>query len=165
MRFLPFENIIYESDLTESELRDRIKQYIEPKKFFRIGLKNKNTKPYEGYLKGNHFEINRIINYRNSFLPQIEGVITRVNGVTRINVIMRMYFFLYIFVILMYGGIGLGFMVILISSINNNKFEPAIFIPLGMLIFLYLLTMGGFKSESSISKKDLEKILNSRIKE
>jgi len=92
-------------------------------------------------------------------------VITRVNGVTRINVIMRMYFFLYIFVILMYGGIGLGFMVILISSINNNKFEPAIFIPLGMLIFLYLLTMGGFKSESSISKKDLEKILNSRIKE
>lgn len=165
MSFLPYENIIYESNLTESDLRDRISQNIESKKSFRVGFGNKNTKPYEGYINGNIFEINRIVSYRNSFLPQIKGVISQANGATRINVKMRMHIFIYIFLTIWCGGVGLAFIAMLISSINNNNFEPAIFIPFGMLIFAYLLTTGGFKFESSISKKDLEKILNSRIKE
>ena len=67
--------MIYESILTESGLKERIGQNIEPKKTLRLGFKNKNTKLYEGYLNGNNFEINRIISYRNSFLPQIKGEI------------------------------------------------------------------------------------------
>ena len=74
-----------------------------------------------------------------------------------------MHIFVYIFMTIWCGGVGLGFIAILISSINENKFEPAIFIPFGMLIFGYLLTTGGFKYESSKSKMDLEKILNSKI--
>jgi len=163
MSFLPYENLIYESNLTESDLRNRINQNIEPKKIFRIGFKNKNTK-YEGCLNGNNFEINRIISYRNSFLPKIKGVIIQANGVTRINVKMRMHIFVYIFLTIWCCGVVLAFIAITISSINNKNFEASIFIPLGMLIFAYLLTTGGFKFESSKSKKDLEKILNSRIK-
>ncbi len=163
MSFLPWENLIYKTDLTETELRERINQNIEPKKTLRFGFKNKNTKPYEGYLNGNNFEINRIINYRNSFLPQIKGEITQANGVTRINVKMRMHIFVYIFLSIWCGGVGLVFVNFLISAIKSNNFEPSIFIPLGMLIFFYLMTTGGFKFESSKSKKDLEKILNSKI--
>ena len=163
MSFLPYENLIFESNLTTEDLQDRINQNIESKKMLRIGFKNKNTKPYEGYLNGNSFEINRIIGYRNSFLPQIKGVITETNGVSRINVKMRLHILVYIFMTIWCGGIGFALIGMLISCINNNKFEPAIFFPFGMLIFGYLLTTGGFKFESNKSKKDLEKMLSSKI--
>ncbi len=165
MSFLPYENLVYTSDLTENELKERINQNIEPVKTFRLGFKGKNKKPYEGFLNGNNFNINRITDYRNSFLPQINGEISQANGVTQINIKMRLHILVYIFLTIWCGGIGLVFVALLISSIKKSNFEPTIFIPFCMLIFAYVLTTGGFKFESSKSKKDLEKILNSRIKE
>jgi hypothetical protein len=36
-------------------------------------------------------------------------------------------------------------------------------IPFGMLIFAYVITMGGFKFESNKSKKDLQALLEAEI--
>jgi len=161
MRFLPFENLVFESILSVKELEDRINLSIEPKKTFRVPFKN--TKPYEGYLFGDTLVINRIINYGNSFLPKIKGEILKANGKTRIKVKMRMHIFVYAFMTFYCCGAGFGFIGMLISSIKENKFESDIFIPLGLLIFGYLLTMFGFKIESEKSKKDLEKMFKSKI--
>ena len=164
MTFLPYEDLVYKSNLPESELRLRISQNIEKKKTYRIGYLTKHTKPYEGYLHGNNFEINRIINYRNSFLPQVKGKIIESNEGTLIYVKMRMHILVYIFLVIWCTGVGYAFISILTVSIIAHKFEPVVFIPLGMLILGFILPTGAFKFESNRTKKDLEKILISEIK-
>ena len=53
--------------------------------------------------------------------------------------------------------------VFLTQALNNSDSNPAVFIPFGMLLFVYLLTMGGFKFESNKSKKDLQTIFEAEI--
>ena len=52
-------------------------------------------------------------------------------------------------------GVTIAFVAMLIASIREGQFGAVIFIPLGMLLFLYLMTTGGFKAESGRTKKDL----------
>lgn len=163
MRFFPLEYLIYESELSESVIKNNISHNIEPKKTFRIGLKNNQSKPYEGYLKENTFKIKRIINNKNSFRPIIIGEISQICGSTQIKVKMRMYIIAYIFMTIWFGGVGFGLITLLKSCIDENKFEPAIFVPLGMLLAGYLMMIVSFKFESRKSKNDLEEILNSKL--
>lgn len=163
MKYLPFEKLTFETDLSEDEVKARLLHNVEEKKYFRFG--KKGNKPYEGYLNGNRFEINRIITYRNSFLPLIKGQIIENNIGTQIQVKMSLYLFVFIFMIFWCGVVGLAFIALFIAAIINNNFQAFILIPLGMFIFGYLLTMIAFKAESSKSKKDLKKILKATIVE
>ncbi|MFA8437036.1 MAG: hypothetical protein ACEPOZ_21225 [Marinifilaceae bacterium] len=157
MSFLPFENIEIKTQLTASQIKERISECIEPKKIFRSG--KKNTKPYEGIITGNRFKIQRIINYRNSFLPQIKGHIIQTTYGAKVEIKMRLNIAVYIFMTFWLGGIGSVFLFLLFSSIDDKEFNPLILAPLGMILFGYVLSTGGFKSESNRSRKDLEKIL------
>jgi len=72
MKYLPFENITYRSNLDSEEIIKRVEEIIEPKRTFRITwtFGGGNHKPYEGEIRGTSFHMNRITEYRNSFLPQ-----------------------------------------------------------------------------------------------
>ena len=166
MNFLPIENITYHTSLTQEEVVHRLKENTELEKNLRFRLfSNKETKCYEGYISEKYFSIKRIIGYGNSFLPRIKGSIQKDIQGTKIEVKMRLQDFVAVFLGIWCFGVGTGFIAILISSINKSEFEPVMFIPLGMFLFAYLLTLGGFKSESSKSIKDIEKIINGqRIK-
>jgi|GEM_PF-3448503 len=48
---------------------------------------------------------------------------------------------------------------------NDQNFEPVILIPLGMLVFGYVLVTGGFKYESVKSKKYLAQLFEAEIEE
>jgi hypothetical protein len=166
IKYLPFENITYRTKLDSEEIIKRINDSIEAKKTFRIlGIfGNSNHKPYEGNINGNSFNISRIIGYRNSFLPRIKGEIEKGYGSTSINVKMKLHPFVLAFMCVWCGGVGLGFIAFLNSSIEKETFEPTIFIPFGMLIFGYGLTTVGFKYESIKSKKYLAKLFDAEIK-
>ena len=161
--FIPFENLIYDSYLTERELLHRLSQFIVPKKYFRFNDFENNNKRYEGYVSANIFEINRILNYRNSFMPFIKGEIKDNNGRARINVKMRIHPMVMVFMSLWLGIIGIIIFALLISSIKENKFEPSILIVISMFLAGYFMTLFGFKYESKKSKKDLEEILDARL--
>jgi hypothetical protein len=164
MKFLPTENITYKTRLKEDELIRRLSEFIEPEKTFRFDIfGGGSTKPYEGQISGQTFNINRIINYRNSFLPIINGVIEKdFDGLT-IKVKMRLHNFVIVFLYIWYAGVGLGFLAFLKQALSNSEFNPASMIPFGMLIFAYALTMGAFKYESNKSKKDLQTIFEADI--
>jgi hypothetical protein len=163
MNFLPVENLTFKTTLSQVEVINRLKENIEPEKALRFGLFRKDSsKPYEGYLTEKYFNIKRIIGYRNSFLPRINGSIKSENRGTNIKVKMQLQTLVKVFLGIWCLGVGIGFMAILISTISKNKFEPVIFIPLGMLLFAYLLTLVGFKAESSKSINDLERIIDGR---
>jgi hypothetical protein len=166
MRFLPTENIILKTNLKETEIIDRLSNFVEPKKTFRFGmLGNEATKPYEGRINDLTFDITRIITYKNSFLPRINGVIHHEYNGTTITVKMRLHSFVVVFIFIWCGGVGLGCIAVLKTLLADNKFHPASIIPFGMLIFLYALTMAAFKYESKKSKKDLQTLFDAEITE
>ena len=92
MAFIPYENINYETELKYQEIVKIINSIIEPKKVIRIlSIFNENLKPYEGEI------INRIIKYRNSFIPIIYGTINDDSNLTIINIKMKLHIFVKIF--------------------------------------------------------------------
>jgi hypothetical protein len=152
MKYLPFEYIVYRTDLSEQEVVIRLSSYIETKKNHFV-FKNKSIKEYEGFINGKNFEINRIIKSRNSFLPQISGSIHQNNYQTQIKVEMKLHWSVMIFLILWCLFIFFSLIFIERKIVTFDSFIPFL-----MLIFAYFLTMYGFKSESKKSKEDLKKI-------
>jgi hypothetical protein len=164
MKFLPSEKIIYKTKLTETEVLKRLSEHIEPVKAFRVTLfSNDATKPYQGLVKGLSFEITRIIRYRNSFLPIIVGVIEKNYDGTTINVQMRLHRFVLIFLCIWMIPMGGFAIMMLIAVLKGSEWNGISFMPLGMVLFAYALTIGGFNFESSKSKKDLQAIFEADI--
>jgi hypothetical protein len=164
---LPFEDYILITKLSGEEVYNRLSDNIEPKNTFQISSLNRNsTKPYEGILSGTSFSISRIINYRNSFLPTINGHISTFPGKTQIDIKMRPATFVLVFMSVWLGVVGLVSIVILfvglfqIRQILQSGFSPMLLIPFAMFIFGCLLTSFGFKAESKKSKEFLATLLN-----
>ncbi|MDN5477606.1 MAG: hypothetical protein L0G39_11795 [Chryseobacterium sp.] len=157
MKYLPFERIIYRTNLSEQEIITRLSGFVEPKKF---GFGRTSSKEYEGFINNNCFEINRMINYRNSFLPQIKGTIQKGNYGTQIEVTMKLHLFVFVF-LLFWCGFVMFFLISL--CLVQQKISVVFLVPVGMLLFVYALTMFGFKTESKESKEFLKKSFESEI--
>ncbi|MDQ0780752.1 hypothetical protein [Chryseobacterium sp. W4I1] len=157
MKYLPYERIVYRTNLSEEEIMTKLSGFVEPKKF-RFG--KTSVKEYEGFINNNSFEINRIINNRNSFLPQIKGIIQKNNYGTQIEVTMRLQVFVFLFLI-MWCGFVLFFLIGI--CIAQEKISLLFFAPMAMLLFVYTLTMFGFKIESKKSKEFLRKSFEAEI--
>ncbi len=164
MKFLPTENIVYKTRLKEEEIIRRLSDYVEPEKIPGLDAFNSgSTKSYIGQINGQTFNIKRIISYRNSFLPSINGIIEKDIDGLRIKVKMRLHIFVIVLLCIWCGGVGLGILSFMTQAFSNSKLNPESIIPFGMLIFAYALTMGAFKYESTKSKKDLQKIFEADI--
>lgn len=148
MTFLPFETIVIETSLTKEETISNLMKNIEPETTFRFQNKS-DTKDFEGRLNGNEFEIKRIISYRNSFLPIIRGKIETFGTGTQITINMRLHVAVMIFMAVWFGFVGLFF----IASLSSAGISETLLYPLGMLIFGYALTMGGYLFESYRTKE------------
>ena len=166
MKFLPFENIVYQSGLNVEENLRRLNEVIEPEKNFRwTGIfASKDHKPYEGTLKENEFKIRRILHYRNSFQPVIEGVIDeKVDGST-IKIKMRLHLLVIGFMIVWFI-----FMMSFFTGSEMFTFDKedyfSSFFPVILLVFGYIITMGGFKYESIKTKKYLKELFEAEMKE
>lgn len=96
MNLLPYENIRYKSRLKEEEVIRRLAEVVAPE-----GGQAWNK--YRGKIDGNEFNIVRVIDYQNSFLPQISGTIERDYIGTIITVDMRLPDSAIYFMILMVG--------------------------------------------------------------
>lgn len=162
MKLLPFEHIIYQSDLNIDEVRRKLDSLIGQRKLFRInGGKNRtDSKLYEGALKWNSFKINRIINYRTSLLPIIYGKMQKTESGTKLRIKMRLNYFSLVLMTIWFGGL-----IILCGKLVslNNEFELFDFVPFAMMVFSYLLIIFGFKNESDKTKMDLTN--NLKLKE
>ncbi|MDK2771532.1 MAG: hypothetical protein KYX68_04805 [Flavobacterium sp.] len=165
MIFLPKENIIYKTKLEPIEIIYRLNNVIEPYKSFRLKgiLSEKEFKEYEGEIINNTYNVKRIISYRNSFLPRIEGEIIKDLSGTKINVKMKLHSLVLFFMIIWMSLTLIFFLFLLKEMIKAEKFSFEIFPALLMLIFGYGMTLGGFKYESIKSKKYFEKLFEAEI--
>lgn len=159
MTLLPFETIVIETPLTKEETIFNLTESIEPEKTFRFFNKS-DTRDFEGQLRGNEFEIKRIISYRNSFLPIIKGQLQTIGTGTRIIVKMRIHVAVMVFMAVWFGFVGLF---LLANLLNSEENVDAILFPVGMLFFGYALVMGGYLFESYRTKEILTDITKGRI--
>ncbi|WP_454046435.1 hypothetical protein [Chryseobacterium sp. Marseille-Q8038] len=160
MKYLPFERITYRTHLSEQEVLTRLSDFVEPKKF---GLGRNYMKEYEGSIHNNSFEISRVIQYRNSFLPQINGRIQKENNGVKIQVALSLHAFVLFFLIVWCSFALIFFIGVSIRAIREKEISVELFLPLGMLLFVYALTMVGFKSESKQSKEFLRRSFEAEI--
>ncbi|MCJ7935297.1 MAG: hypothetical protein MUW56_17145 [Chryseobacterium sp.] len=160
MKYLPFERITYRTNLSEQEIITKLSGFVEPKKF---GFGRNPIKEYEGSVDNNRFEINRIIKNRNSFLPQISGTIQKNNDGTQIEVTMKLHAFVFFFLIVWCSLALFFFICLCVRDIRDKEISVDFFLPLFMLLFVYALTMLGFKMESKKSKEYLRKSFEAEI--
>jgi len=161
MKFLPFEHLVYTTQLSKAEVREILLDNIEPIKKIRMkGLfKIRGHKPYEGKIDENTFFMRRIIQYKNGFLPQINGEIHKNHQkATTIHINMKPHKVVLIFSGILCGFVGVIFLIFLGVSLFTLSFDVMVLIPLGMVLFIYMLIMGGFTYESHIAKKHFTKI-------
>jgi hypothetical protein len=164
MKFFPTEDITYNTRLKEQEIVKRLSDITEPERTFRFGtFGHSSSKSYEGQVNAQSFAIKRIIRYRNSFLPRINGIIVKDFDGNKIKVKMRLHSLIIVFMFIWCGGVGLACLAFLTQAFSNSKFNAGILIPFGMLTFGYVLTMAAFKYESNKSKKDLQLIFEAEL--
>jgi hypothetical protein len=163
--FLPFDNFKLLTKLSATEVQQRIESITELKNGYNFSFPGNRNRPYEGKLMDRSFEISRIINYRNSFLPTIKGHISTNLGRTELTIRMRPVVFVFVFMTFWLGAVGLVCLGTIIFVIMNFKqlleggLSPFALIPFGMFAFGYALLTIAYKSESKKSKAFLEQLL------
>ncbi len=164
MLLLPIDTITYRTRLSQEEVISRLTDSIETEKKVRsIFTSSAITKPYEGQINGNQFTIRRIIRYRNSFLPEINGTVQQGIGETQVRVKMGLHIYTIVFLGLWCSMVGFFCLGSLLRIMNGTKLASSELKPFGMLLFAYVLTMVAFKYESIKSKKQLRTLFEGEI--
>lgn len=155
MKFLPYERLTYRTSLSKEEIHQKMLAQVGARSF----LASDQTKPYQGTVNDSGFKINRVINYRNSFLPVLVARIEPDEEGNIIHVKMRLAHFVLGFMMIWMGGVSIAVLGFTGAMFNKKEFFPAGLIPYGMLVFGYLLTTLPFKLESKKYKAFLEELL------
>lgn len=156
MKFIPFEKVTYISKLPLEVIEKNIENSIREKKSFNFNFETKpSLKKFEGSKINSTFFLQRIINYRNSFLPDIQINLWQKKLYTEIYVKFKLKPFTVVILI-----ISSVFLMILFSVlITEDNFNSSALILLLFLIVIYLMCVLGFNYEVNKAKKEFQQIL------
>ncbi|HUC80491.1 MAG TPA: hypothetical protein VMR70_06215 [Flavisolibacter sp.] len=163
--FVPFDNFTLQTNLSETDVWQRIENITEAKEHSSSSFSGNSTKPYVGELSDRTFKIWRVPNQRNSFLPIIKGQVATHLGKTEIAIKMRPAGFVVVFMCLWLGIVGIPCVGIIINTFlefqqqPEKRFSPFSLIPFGMFAFGYALLTIAYKTESRKSKAFLKQLL------
>ncbi|HEB62560.1 MAG TPA: hypothetical protein ENI82_05345 [Bacteroidetes bacterium] len=166
-KYLPYEKIVYRSHLDPKEIIRRIEENTEPYKKFKLfgDFNDGELKYFNGSIEGDSFKLTRIMNYRNSFAPMIKGNVETDENGSKITVKMSLHTIVKIFIYFWVSSVLTAFFSLLSSIFIERKFSPEILLLFGMLVFIFMLMVFGFKYESDKSKKYLAHLFETEIKE
>ncbi len=158
---LPYEAYTLTTSLSPKEVCKRIADNTGPQRTFAsfFSRTNEPQKPYEGFVTDNSFTIKRVISYRNSFLPVIKGQVFIIANKTRINVDMRITYWvlLFVFAAMLFFVAGSLAMNFFFSPQVDNFFLRHIYWLIPILFTLTIVV--SFKIESRIAKRFLAELL------
>jgi hypothetical protein len=139
-----------------------LKENIEPQKPFILLQRNAYSKPYKGEIYSDGFEILRVIDYRNSFLPTIKGEIIETETGIELKVKMRMN---PVVVAFLSVWLGLVFIISILTTFQlfTKEFNPLFLAPHVMLVFGLVITLTGYLEEVNVSKEDIKEIFSAEI--
>jgi len=157
MNLLPYRKIELYSPLPADAVVRRLRNAVEPKRWLRFGA---GDCPFEGTVTQTTFNIQRIISYRNSFLPQIRGTIIPEGNGSRISLTMQLHIAVAIFMTVWLGGVSFA-VVATAPAVLASRAElgPAL-IPIGMFLFGSILTVGSFSFEARKAERLIASLLD-----
>src|SRR5574343_5957 len=157
MRLIPFDKINIISFLPKETIIEKLSNETEKRIYFRTKTTDKK---FEGIVKYDSFEINRILNYRNSFYPIVLGQIEQGDKNTIvIKLTLRMTMFTNVFMILWFLITGVILFIVLNDQIESPKINyESIFWSSVPIIFGYLFMISGFNYESKKVKEILTEL-------
>jgi hypothetical protein len=158
--FLPYERYELLTALTQDELLERLFLNVKAYERFSLFPPAKEGSLYEGSVSPHEFHIHKVINYRNSFNPEIKGTIKTDTEGCKISIVVKLNPVVFAFMCVWMGGALCGAISVVVIDIQQNKFDPASLIIIGMFLFGYVLATGGFKFESGDARIFLKKLFD-----
>jgi hypothetical protein len=154
---LPNKRLVFESPFSKEEIIRRLIVEVASRRR-RSGIFEQRAEKFEGEVSETGFKISRIIRYRNSFRPIVEGQFFPLVKGVRIEVRMRLSMTILIFSILWLSFVAAGAGAVIVQIISTGKYAGSMFIPFGMLLFYCLLMTIGFGVEANKAVKLLSHI-------
>jgi hypothetical protein len=155
MPILPYQRFALDTTLPVEETCARLARSVEPRRSFRLGA---GTCPFEGSVDGERFAIRRIILYRNSFLPLVNGSVeptatgSRLRGTLTLHPLVAVFLALWIGIALMIGP------PMLLSTEGDAPWSVRL-TPLGIIGALGLVVSGAFTYEARRARSELVRIV------
>ncbi|MBS7565734.1 hypothetical protein KHS38_15100 [Mucilaginibacter sp. Bleaf8] len=165
MKLLPKDRLCIITSLSPAEVQKQMQLNVSPKPewSFESLFADTGNKYFTGTVENARFEIIRIIQGRNSFLPVIKGHTEPWLNGSRIYINMRLQLFVAVFMCFWLGGVGLGGVGLLISGLMSGQFSPAMLIPFGMFALGYAMMIGFYSFERNKAKELLLQIVDGQI--
>ena len=116
--------------------------------------------PFEGVVGNGRFNINRRINYKNSFLPYLVGDLQDELDVTRVNITMRLNYFVLGFMIVWMFMFGGAF--IIGGTQSTGEIWPVLMFPV-FFVIIYAVLMGFFNWEANKAVRLLEETWGEKL--
>jgi hypothetical protein len=154
VKLLPYHTFEIRTMMRPDAAREALAAHTEERRFFRLRFPGAGADSrFEGEVSASGFNITRVIGYRNSFLPLVEGDISADAGGSLIRVRMRPMTFVIVF-LFAFGIIPLS---LLPSAFSQGGLATATF-PFFFVAFAYAMSMGGFWFEASKQERVLREI-------
>jgi len=144
MRFFPSITEQFHSPLTPEQVAQQLRANLSPEFSWKDLFAAKSSAPFLGEVGNGSFAIQRVISYRNSWLPQIKGLVQpAISGPgSMIEVRHQLHPFVLVFTLCWLAATGLSAFTSLSLLLANRNFSFAALIPLGMFAFgLVLFTV------------------------
>ncbi|HYJ78999.1 MAG TPA: hypothetical protein VEW03_05335 [Longimicrobiaceae bacterium] len=149
MPLVPFEHFAILTPLPAEEVAARLASQVEPRRWLRF---RRGPCAFEGEVDAAGFRIQRIIGYRNSFLPRIRGVISPTATGSRVDCTLTLHPFVIAFMAVWFGA----FMLTPTPPGQSPWFR---LVPVAMLLFGWVLATVHFAYEARRAKEVLAELL------
>ncbi|GAB3499876.1 hypothetical protein GCM10027341_24080 [Spirosoma knui] len=119
---------------------------------------------FMGTVSGNEFRVERIIQYRNSFVPTIYGRFLPAETGLQVRIVMLLSP-----IVLMLGIVlGLGALPVLASIVYRfmmiGHFDQSLKVPTLLVVLLYLMFTGGFSYEAVKARRLLNRLFEAELR-
>jgi hypothetical protein len=156
MRLLLRDTLLIESPLAAADTLARLRAATGPRKLFRFG---RVDYALEGEVDADRVEIQRVIYYRNSFLPRIRAVVEPLPRGSRLRGTLSLHPLVIAFLIVWFGALLAAPIAILLTLPREEPRTLFMLIPAAFLIVAWLLIAGVFSYEADRARKMLREIL------
>lgn len=156
MPLLPHQTLVIDSPLPADEALARLRAQTGQHRWFRWG---RVPYPFEGEVAGSEVRIQRVIRYRNSFLPRIRGWVEPSVRGSRFTATLSLHPLVTVFMLVWFAmALAIGIPMTAVPLAEGSA-DPLALIPLAMLAFGWGMVSGAFTYEARVARDRLAAIL------
>ncbi len=163
---IPYTRLTLKTTLSAQEAEERLAQRTRPRRLLQMRMswgKKDDAHDFAGTVENGRFNINRIITYRNSFLPIVIGQFHNDLGFTRVEITMRLHVLVMAFLVVWVTGFLSGALLPLLTAGDDlgGLGVSALFV--GFVFFFLLIVIVTFNYEANKAREMLEALWNTEF--